>query len=218
MAVHRRRDGETEEDLVPRYKFKWSNLPQSLLRDLCRDLLDMPQSDREWAEAMQLAYGARPSVEFLRDGWPTVLQSWLRTADDSRERVVHALQEARGEKSLIKGPRAQMTYLRELRNSKNLREVVWNELIAAGEVERVGPRQRNEKDTTMPTMSTLRSHKLPSTTAAAATVNNGDAAGRQKKPQQEKSLEATLWEAADRLRSRVDAAEYKHVVLGLIFL
>jgi type I restriction enzyme M protein len=42
---------------------------------------------------------------------------------------------------------------------------------------------------------------------------------RQRKPDhQEKSLEATLWEAADRLRSRVDAAEYKHVALGLIFL
>ena len=43
-------------------------------------------------------------------------------------------------------------------------------------------------------------------------------APRQSKPEQVKSLEATLWEAADRLRSRVDAAEYKHVVLGLIFL
>jgi len=31
-------------------------------------------------------------------------------------------------------------------------------------------------------------------------------------------LEATLWAAADRLRSSMDAAEYKHVVLGLIFL
>jgi type I restriction enzyme M protein len=41
---------------------------------------------------------------------------------------------------------------------------------------------------------------------------------RNKNVQREKSLEATLWEAADRLRSRVDAAEYKHVVLGLIFL
>ena len=41
---------------------------------------------------------------------------------------------------------------------------------------------------------------------------------KQSKPAQVKSLEATLWEAADRLRSRVDAAEYKHVVLGLIFL
>ena len=41
---------------------------------------------------------------------------------------------------------------------------------------------------------------------------------KQNRPEQIKSLEATLWEAADRLRSRVDAAEYKHVVLGLIFL
>src|SRR5690606_4277641 len=27
-----------------------------------------------------------------------------------------------------------------------------------------------------------------------------------------------LWQAADRLRGSIDAAEYKHVVLGLIFL
>jgi type I restriction enzyme M protein len=32
------------------------------------------------------------------------------------------------------------------------------------------------------------------------------------------SLEDTLWESANRLRSSMDAAEYKHVVLGLIFL
>jgi type I restriction enzyme M protein len=32
------------------------------------------------------------------------------------------------------------------------------------------------------------------------------------------SLEARLWAAADKLRSNMDAAEYKHVVLGLIFL
>ena len=31
-------------------------------------------------------------------------------------------------------------------------------------------------------------------------------------------LEKALWEAADKLRSNMDAAEYKHVVLGLIFL
>jgi len=31
-------------------------------------------------------------------------------------------------------------------------------------------------------------------------------------------LERTLWAAADKLRSNMDAAEYKHVVLGLIFL
>jgi len=31
-------------------------------------------------------------------------------------------------------------------------------------------------------------------------------------------LERTLWQAADKMRSNMDAAEYKHVVLGLIFL
>ncbi|MBW2986830.1 type I restriction-modification system subunit M N-terminal domain-containing protein, partial [Candidatus Woesearchaeota archaeon] len=31
-------------------------------------------------------------------------------------------------------------------------------------------------------------------------------------------FEKKLWSAADKLRSNMDAAEYKHVVLGLIFL
>ena len=31
-------------------------------------------------------------------------------------------------------------------------------------------------------------------------------------------FESELWRAADALRSNMDAAEYKHVVLGLIFL
>lgn len=31
-------------------------------------------------------------------------------------------------------------------------------------------------------------------------------------------FEASQWAAADKLRSNLDAAEYRHVVLGLIFL
>jgi len=31
-------------------------------------------------------------------------------------------------------------------------------------------------------------------------------------------IEATLWKTADKLRNNMDASEYKHVVLGLIFL
>jgi type I restriction-modification system DNA methylase subunit len=31
-------------------------------------------------------------------------------------------------------------------------------------------------------------------------------------------LERTLWQAADKMRSNMDAADYKHIVLGLIFL
>lgn len=33
-----------------------------------------------------------------------------------------------------------------------------------------------------------------------------------------KELDVKLWSAADRLRNNLDAANYKHVVLGIIFL
>ncbi len=39
-----------------------------------------------------------------------------------------------------------------------------------------------------------------------------------KAPPKEKSIEVTLWESANKLRGSVEPAEYKHVVLGLIFL
>jgi len=39
-----------------------------------------------------------------------------------------------------------------------------------------------------------------------------------KKETQEEPLETKLWKSADKLRKNMDAAEYKHVALGLIFL
>jgi type I restriction enzyme M protein len=41
---------------------------------------------------------------------------------------------------------------------------------------------------------------------------------KQKKEVKEKAIEVTLWEAANKLRGSVEPAEYKHVVLGLVFL
>jgi type I restriction enzyme M protein len=41
---------------------------------------------------------------------------------------------------------------------------------------------------------------------------------REREPAPKQSFEATLWAAADKLRGNMDAAEYKHVALGLIFL
>ncbi|MEX1098587.1 MAG: type I restriction-modification system subunit M N-terminal domain-containing protein [Planctomycetales bacterium] len=46
--------------------------------------------------------------------------------------------------------------------------------------------------------------------AKKATSANGNGANL--------GFEQTLWLAADKLRNNLDAAEYKHVVLGLIFL
>jgi len=39
-----------------------------------------------------------------------------------------------------------------------------------------------------------------------------------KKVEKTKSIEETLWQACDKLRGSIEPAEYKHVVLGLIFL
>jgi type I restriction enzyme M protein len=39
-----------------------------------------------------------------------------------------------------------------------------------------------------------------------------------KKVQKEQPVEQVLWASADKLRKNMDAAEYKHIVLGLIFL
>lgn len=39
-----------------------------------------------------------------------------------------------------------------------------------------------------------------------------------RKPKQQKTLEQRLWEAADALRGNQEPSEYKHVVLGLVFL
>jgi len=38
------------------------------------------------------------------------------------------------------------------------------------------------------------------------------------KTKKQESFEASLWQSADKLRKNMDAAEYKHVVLGLVFL
>lgn len=41
---------------------------------------------------------------------------------------------------------------------------------------------------------------------------------KQVKAKKEKSIEETLWDSANKLRGTVESSEYKHVVLGLIFL
>jgi type I restriction enzyme M protein len=46
----------------------------------------------------------------------------------------------------------------------------------------------------------------------------GAKSDKEKKQSSKKSIEVTLWEAANKLRGSVEPAEYKHVVLGLIFL
>ena len=58
---------------------------------------------------------------------------------------------------------------------------------------------------------------MPPKTAVADDENEPKKTKSSKKDESQ-GLEASLWQAAEKLRSQMDAAEYKHVVLGLIFL
>ena len=40
---------------------------------------------------------------------------------------------------------------------------------------------------------------------------------KEKASKNQKSMEETLWESANKLRGSVESSEYKHIVLGLIF-
>ena len=42
--------------------------------------------------------------------------------------------------------------------------------------------------------------------------------GRPKRDAPQRTLEQTLWDAADKMRGNLEASEYKHVALGLVFL
>ncbi len=53
---------------------------------------------------------------------------------------------------------------------------------------------------------------------APAAPAAGNGRGRAKKEAAAKDFKAVLWASADKLRAQMDAAEYKHLVLGLIFL
>src|ERR1700730_14546624 len=48
--------------------------------------------------------------------------------------------------------------------------------------------------------------------------SKGNCAGADQDSAAKLGFEAKLWQAADALRNNMDAAEYKHVALGLIFL
>ncbi len=204
---------------MPRYKFKWSNLGPSLLGALSRDLLDA-DPDEDPAATLRAAYGARPTEEFIRDAWPTLLDSWLRKTKDSREWIVEALREARGEKSSVSGRAAQMDYLTALNNSKKLREIVWAELIAVGEADPSEQVEDYDKEPSQPRVQQPVTQKATGTrkSSTVSGLDIGKSARQKKAKADTKTLEQKLWEAADTLRGNQEPSEYKHVVLGLIFL
>lgn len=119
---------------MPRYKFRWSNLPEELLDELCQNLFEDCAGFAP-AEVLHDAYGARPKENFVAEAWDTLREGWLHHDKESRDRVVATMRAVRHEDGQITNRRAQMEYLRELRNAKNLRTVVLQTFIDRGELE-----------------------------------------------------------------------------------
>ncbi len=120
---------------MPRYKFQWGNLPRTLLRALCNNLLES-YDEGDPAGSLEVIYGARPKEVFVREAWPTLLSDWISLAKESRQGLVREIRANRRENGVIRSYASQMEYLAGLRNAKKLRAAVLAEFIAYGEVGR----------------------------------------------------------------------------------
>lgn len=113
---------------MPRYRFSWSNLPNSLLSELAQALEVDTQGDA--ANALRGIYGARPNEEFIEDAWELLREVWLLDDDEARAEIVATLRErSLGDVSVSD----DMDYLRSCRNTVNLRRIVLPTFITVGE-------------------------------------------------------------------------------------
>jgi type I restriction enzyme M protein len=202
---------------LPRYRFQWGNLPVAVLRALTADAGvapgDAPDQLRAW-------YGARPDEEFVRDSWDILREDWLARTTAARKAVVDRLWEL----GVGKGDHrpsnkdGEMAYLRSCRNAKRLREAVLEQFVALGE-------QAPEAGSPAAPGPSA-SHADPPALAEPTPPQAGPGQAKPAQPRRGKAtngkeplgFEDVLWKAADKLRGSMDSSEYKHVVLGLIFL
>lgn len=102
---------------MPRYKFRWANLPGELLDGLCQDLFE-DCAGFDPAALLHDTYGGRPKENFVAEAWDTLREGWLLHDKESRHRVVSAMRAARREDGELRKRRDQLEYLRRLRNAR----------------------------------------------------------------------------------------------------
>ncbi len=59
---------------MPRYRFNWENVPLETLSQLANAV---GLSTADLPGAMRARYGARPTVDFVREQWPTLRDGWM---------------------------------------------------------------------------------------------------------------------------------------------
>jgi type I restriction enzyme M protein len=197
-------------------KFRWERLPRRLIESIAGSL-GLPIG----TAAAELAgrYGISPDLEFIRENWDVLRDEWLPEADDARRALVGQLWEL-GVGYAVDYPtgrHAEMAFLRTCNNARRLREAVLAELIPLGEG---SDGQATTKPPAEETAGNSNARRVGKSTERTAPVTPGQGKPKRQSARGTEPLgfEDILWKAADKLRGSMDASEYKHVVLGLIFL
>jgi type I restriction enzyme M protein len=198
---------------VARYKFRWTNLDDRLLRGLCRDL-DLEVA--EPAESLRSYYGARPTDDFVREAWPALRDRWLAKDGPSRRRVVDdlwALGLGDGDQPL--NAAEQMSFLRGRNNARRLRDVVLDVFVLVGETTMVDERPTPAPPVPAGDVAVPDPGKQQKKSGKKAGIGGVAAATQAKVALSD--LERRLWDAANALRGPVDPADFKNYVFPMLF-
>lgn len=116
---------------MPRPRFSWLNLDNSLLEHLGSVL----RLKGDPATALEKEYGSTPKADFIRDAWPILLESWLPNDPEACSAVAECLRsKGLGEVEI----ESQLNYLKSCRNSQNLREACIKIFLDRGKRESAG--------------------------------------------------------------------------------
>ncbi len=111
---------------MPRFRFQWQHIPSDLREILAKNA----KLDGVAPEHFIKKFGKRPTLEFVRQLWPILLDHWIDGERAASARIALALRlHDLGDPSVAD----DVAYLRTCRNTQRLREVVLLEFITYGE-------------------------------------------------------------------------------------
>ena len=114
---------------MPRYRFDWSNLDESLLSIIAQQL----KISGDPAQGLRNKYGLRPKEDFIQEAWQCLLGTWLRSDSEARAQLAGALRKrGLGQGNLTD----DAAFLESCRNTQGLRQEALQVFLRKGEAGR----------------------------------------------------------------------------------